>query len=200
MSAKKIKYDYDARDAVRAGVKKLAHVVKVTLGPRGRNVILNKSFGLPKVTKDGVTVAKEIDLQDPHENIGAQMVKEVALKTGDTVGDGTTTATVLAEAIFEQGLRNVTSGASPFSIQRGIDKAVKAVVKQLDREFVERFGKARGRGFAHQWAIFRQVNEESDRKLRLNGYQCGKGVYSVIYSDEKLRRAASNLVKGVRLD
>jgi chaperonin GroEL len=131
MSAKKIKYDYDARDAVRAGVKKLAHVVKVTLGPRGRNVILNKSFGLPKVTKDGVTVAKEIDLQDPHENIGAQMVKEVALKTGDTVGDGTTTATVLAEAIFEQGLRNVTSGASPFSIQRGIDKAVKAVVKQL---------------------------------------------------------------------
>jgi chaperonin GroEL len=131
MSAKKIRYDYDARDAVRAGVKKLTHAVKVTLGPRGRNVILNKSFGPPKVTKDGVTVAKEIDLEDPHENIGAQMVKEVAKKTGDTVGDGTTTATVLAEAIYEQGLRNVTAGASPISIQRGIDKAVKAVVEQL---------------------------------------------------------------------
>ncbi len=133
MSAKKIVYDNDAREAVRAGVKKLAHAVRVTLGPRGRNVVLNKSFGPPKVTKDGVTVAKEIDLPDPHENMGAQMVKEVAKKTGDAAGDGTTTATILAEAIYEQGLRNVAAGASAISLQRGIDKAAKAVVEQLKK-------------------------------------------------------------------
>src|SRR5262245_47577289 len=106
MSAKKIDFDQEAREAIRSGVRKLRRAVQVPLGPRGRNVILEKSFGSPTVTKDGVTVAKEIELQDPYENMGAQMVKEVASKTSETAGDGTTTATVLAEAIFEEGLRN----------------------------------------------------------------------------------------------
>src|SRR6187399_2910537 len=109
MAAKKIAYDIEARDLIRAGVNKLAKAVKVTLGPRGRNVVIQRSFGAPTVTKDGVTVAKEVELQDPYENMGAQMVKEVASKTSDVAGDGTTTATVLAEAIFEQGLKVVTA-------------------------------------------------------------------------------------------
>ena len=109
---------------------KLARAVKVTLGPRGRNVVIEKSFGSPTVTKDGVTVAKEIELEDPYENMGAQMVKEVACKTSDVAGDGTTTATVLAEAIFEEGLKNVTAGATPIGVKRGIDKAVEQVVAQ----------------------------------------------------------------------
>ena len=131
MSAKKISFDQEAREAIRRGVKKLARAVKVTLGPRGRNVILEKSFGPPTVTKDGVTVAKEIELEDSYENMGAQMVKEVASKTSDNAGDGTTTATVLAEAIYDEGLKNVTAGANPISLQRGINKAVKALVGGL---------------------------------------------------------------------
>jgi chaperonin GroEL len=131
MSAKKIAFEHEAREAIRRGVKKLARAVKVTLGPRGRNVILEKSFGAPTVTKDGVTVAKEIELEDSYENMGAQMVKEVASKTSDTAGDGTTTATVLAEAIYDEGLKNVTAGANPISLQRGISQAVKAVVEEL---------------------------------------------------------------------
>ncbi|MCH2579834.1 MAG: chaperonin GroEL [Planctomycetes bacterium] len=131
MSAKKISFDQEAREAIRKGVQKLARAVKVTLGPRGRNVILEKSFGAPTVTKDGVTVAKEIELEDSYENMGAQMVKEVASKTSDNAGDGTTTATVLAEAIYDEGLKNVTAGANPISLQRGINKAVKALVGGL---------------------------------------------------------------------
>jgi chaperonin GroEL len=131
MGAKNILFDQDAREAVRRGVKKLSRAVKVTLGPRGRNVILEKSFGAPTVTKDGVTVAKEIELEDAYENMGAQMVKEVASKTSDNAGDGTTTATLLAEAIYEEGLRNVTAGASPISLQRGIQKGVKAIIAEL---------------------------------------------------------------------
>ena len=133
MAAKKISFDQEAREAIRRGVKKLAKTVKVTLGPRGRNVILEKSFGAPTVTKDGVTVAKEIELEDANENMGAQMVKEVASKTSDAAGDGTTTATVLAESIFEEGLKNVTAGANPILIQRGIQAAAKAVVEELQR-------------------------------------------------------------------
>ncbi|HLU48237.1 MAG TPA: TCP-1/cpn60 chaperonin family protein, partial [Planctomycetota bacterium] len=133
MSAKKIAFEHDARDAIRRGVKKLARAVKVTLGPRGRNVILEKSFGAPTVTKDGVSVAKEIELEDSYENMGAQMVKEVASKTSDTAGDGTTTATVLAEAIYDEGLKNVTAGANPIALQRGIQKAVRAIVEELGR-------------------------------------------------------------------
>ena len=133
MSAKKLAFDVDAREAVRSGVKQLAKAVKVTLGPRGRNVVIEKSFGAPTVTKDGVTVAKEIELEDAYENMGAQMVKSVASKTSDTAGDGTTTATVLAEAIFEEGLKNVTAGASAMALKRGIDKATTALVEELQK-------------------------------------------------------------------
>lgn len=129
--AKEIKFNLQARDGLKRGVDALANAVKVTLGPKGRNVIIEKSFGAPHVTKDGVTVAKEIELEDRVENIGAQMVKEVASKTADVAGDGTTTATVLAQAIFNQGLKNVTAGAAPMDLKRGIDKAVTAVIENL---------------------------------------------------------------------
>ncbi|MFO0876985.1 MAG: chaperonin GroEL [Gemmataceae bacterium] len=131
MAAKQIAFDQEAREAMRRGVSKLARAVKVTLGPRGRNVILQKSFGSPTVTKDGVTVAKEIELEDKYENMGARMVREVASKTSDVAGDGTTTATVLAEAIYNEGLRAVVSGANPMLMKRGIEKAVEDVVAQL---------------------------------------------------------------------
>jgi len=133
MAAKKIAYDVEARAAIREGVRKLARAVKITLGPCGRNVILEKSFGSPTVTKDGVSVAKEIELSDPYENMGAQMVKEVASKTSNVAGDGTTTATILAEAIFEEGLKNITAGANPMQVKRGIDKAVEALVEELKK-------------------------------------------------------------------
>jgi len=129
--AKQMKFDVDARDAMLKGVEKLSRAVKVTLGPKGRNVILDKKYGSPTVTKDGVSVAKEIELEDPFENMGAQMVREVASKTSDIAGDGTTTATVLAEAIYREGLKNVTAGANPMSLKRGIDKAAEALVEAL---------------------------------------------------------------------
>jgi chaperonin GroEL len=133
MSAKRIAYDQEAREAILRGVRKLARAVKVTLGPSGRNVVLEKSFGSPTVTKDGVTVAKEIELEDSYENMGAQMVKEVASKTSSVAGDGTTTATVYAEAIFSEGMKNVGSGANATQIQRGIQSAVEAIVAELAR-------------------------------------------------------------------
>ncbi len=133
MAAKQIAFDQEARDAMRRGIAKLARAVKVTLGPKGRNVILQKSFGSPTVTKDGVTVAKEIELEDKYENMGARMVKEVASKTSDVAGDGTTTATVLAEAIFNEGLRAVVSGANPMLMKRGIEKAVEDIVARLQQ-------------------------------------------------------------------
>ncbi len=133
MPAKRIAFDMEAREAIRRGVNQLARAVAITLGPKGRNVILEKSFGAPTVTKDGVTVAKEIELKDSYENMGAQMVKEVASKTSEVAGDGTTTATVLAEAIFEEGLKNVAAGANPRSLKRGVDKAVTAVVTELGK-------------------------------------------------------------------
>src|SRR6185436_9168933 len=133
MAAKRIAFDQEAREAIRRGVAKLARAVKVTLGPSGRNVVLEKSFGSPTVTKDGVTVAKEIELEDSYENMGAQMVKEVASKTSTVAGDGTTTATVYAEAIFTEGLKNVASGANATQIQRGINLAVEAIVEDLKK-------------------------------------------------------------------
>jgi len=133
MAAKQLIFDENARQTLLRGVTKLAKAVTATLGPKGRNVVLDKKFGSPTVTKDGVTVAKEIELEDPYENMGAQMVREVASKTSDAAGDGTTTATVLAEAIFREGLKYVTSGANPIGIQRGINKAVSAAVDQLDK-------------------------------------------------------------------
>ncbi|TAL45146.1 MAG: molecular chaperone GroEL, partial [Methylovulum sp.] len=131
--AKQLLFDEDARRRMYHGVKTLAEAVKVTLGPRGRNVVLEKKFGSPTITKDGVTVAKEIDLEDPYENLGAQLVKEVAEKTSDNAGDGTTTATVLADAIFREGLKNVTAGANPMALKRGIEKAVAEVTEQLKK-------------------------------------------------------------------
>jgi len=133
MAAKGLLFNEDARRAVLRGVEQLASAVKVTLGPKGRNVVLDKKFGSPVITKDGVTVAKEIELEDPYENMGARMVQEVASKTSDVAGDGTTTATILAECIFKEGLKNVAAGANPMALKRGIDKAVEAVVKELGK-------------------------------------------------------------------
>src|SRR3989475_4478597 len=133
MAAKYLEFNVEARARLKRGVDQLAEAVKVTLGPKGRNVVIDKKFGSPTVTKDGVTVAKEVELPDPVENMGAQMVKEVATKTSDVAGDGTTTATVLAQAIFREGLKNVTSGVNPMAIKRGIDKAVELVIGELKK-------------------------------------------------------------------
>src|SRR5476649_183511 len=141
MAAKELHFNTEARAALKRGVDQLAEAVKVTLGPKGRNVVIDKKFGAPTVTKDGVTVAKEIELSDPLENMGAQMVKEVATKTSDLAGDGTTTATVLAQAIFREGLKNVTAGVNPMALKRGIDSAVSAVVEELKKMSVPTKGK-----------------------------------------------------------
>src|SRR3981081_3600273 len=131
--AKQIVHGEESRQAILRGVNLLAHSVKVTLGPKGRNVVIEKKFGSPTITKDGVTVAKEIDLKDPLENMGAQMVREVASKTSDTAGDGTTTATVLAQAIYREGAKNVAAGANPMDVKRGIEKAVEALAAELKK-------------------------------------------------------------------
>src|SRR5437016_11387544 len=141
MAAKELLFSGDARAKLKKGIDALAEAVKVTLGPKGRNVVIDKKFGSPTITKDGVTVAKEIELSDPIGNMGAQMVKEVATKTSDLAGDGTTTATVLAQAIFREGLKNVTAGANPMELKRGIDRAVAAVVEQLKSISVPTVGK-----------------------------------------------------------
>src|SRR5450631_2362348 len=133
MAAKQLQFDETARKALLRGVEKLSRAVKVTLGPKGRNVVLDKKFGSPTITKDGVTVAKEIELEDPYENMGAQMVREVASKTSDIAGDGTTTATVLAESIYREGLRNVTAGANPMALKRGIELAVARIVARVEK-------------------------------------------------------------------
>src|SRR5690625_1340142 len=133
MAAKEVRFDTDARDRLLRGVNTLANAVKVTLGPKGRNVVLEKSFGAPRITKDGVSVAKEIELSDKFENMGAQMVREVASRTNDEAGDGTTTATVLAQSIVAEGLKAVAAGMNPMDLKRGIDKAVEAVVDELQK-------------------------------------------------------------------
>ncbi len=139
--AKEIIFSDDARNKLYAGVRKLNDAVKVTMGPRGRNVLLQKSFGAPAITKDGVTVAKEIELKDTLENMGASLVREVASKTNDQAGDGTTTATVLAHAIFKEGLRNVTAGANPIEVKRGMDKFSAAVIEELKKSSKKVSGK-----------------------------------------------------------
>src|SRR5713226_6323416 len=131
---KMLKFDEEARRALEAGVNKLADAVKVTLGPKGRNVVLDKKFGAPTITNDGVTIARDVELDDPFENMGAQLVKEVATKTNDVAGDGTTTATVLAQALVREGLRNVAAGASPSALKRGIEAAVAAVVENVKKQ------------------------------------------------------------------
>jgi len=135
--AKMLKFDEDARRALEAGVNALADAVKVTLGPKGRNVVLDKKFGAPTITNDGVSIAREIELEDPFENMGAQLVKEVATKTNDIAGDGTTTATVLAQALVREGLRNVAAGASPLGLKRGIEKAVASAVESIKKQAKE---------------------------------------------------------------
>ena len=145
MGAKELLYGEEARQAVLRGVEQLSRTVKVTLGPKGRNVVLDRKFGSPTVTKDGVTVAKEVELEDPIQNMGAQMVKEVASQTSDVAGDGTTTATVLAHAMVTEGLKNVAAGANPMLLKRGIEKATEAVA-----EAVELAGVAEGEGRGHQ--------------------------------------------------
>ncbi|MBR4722040.1 MAG: chaperonin GroEL, partial [Muribaculaceae bacterium] len=135
--AKEIKFNIAARDELKKGVDALADAVKVTLGPKGRNVIIDKKFGAPHITKDGVTVAREVELEDSFQNMGAQLVKEVASKTGDDAGDGTTTATVLAQAIITEGLKNVAAGANPMDVKRGIDKAVAVVVAKIKEQAQE---------------------------------------------------------------
>src|SRR6202166_3376336 len=141
MATKSLEFNTEARSRLKRGVDQLAEAVKVTLGPKGRNVVIDKKFGSPTVTKDGVTVAKEIELEDPIENMGAQMVKEVATKTSDLAGDGTTTATILAQAIFREGLKSVTAGVNPMALKRGIEKAVESVVEELKRISVPTAGR-----------------------------------------------------------
>src|SRR6266511_188974 len=141
MAAKQLQFDENARHTLLRGIEKLAKAVKATLGPSGRNVILDKKFGSPTITKDGVTVAKEIELEDPYENMGAQLVREVASKTNDVAGDGTTTATVLAEALVVEGMRYVTAGGNPIAVKRGIDLAVAKAVEEIKKSSIPVAGK-----------------------------------------------------------
>jgi chaperonin GroEL len=194
--AKLIEYDADARSGLKAGVDKLANAVKVTLGPKGRNVVLEKKFGAPTVTKDGVTVAKEIELDDPTENMGAQMVREVATKTSDVAGDGTTTATVLAQAIYREGLKNVTAGANPMDLKRGIDTAITKVVEYL--KSVSR--DVEGRTDIAQVGAISANNDESVGNLIADAMEkVGKdGVITV--EDAKGTETALDVVEGMQFD
>src|SRR5881296_2859445 len=176
MAAKYLEFNTEARSRLKRGVDQLAEAVKVTLGPKGRNVVIDKKFGSPTITKDGVTVAKEIDLKDPLENMGAQMVREVASKTSDTAGDGTTTATVLAQAIYREGSKNVTAGANPMEIKKGIELAVKAAVDAVDKlaKPVE------GKDIAHVGTISANNDEEIGRIISEAMEKVGKdGVITV---------------------
>ncbi len=196
MPAKKIAFDQEARAAIRSGVRKLAKAVKVTLGPRGRNVVIEKKFGAPTITKDGVTVAKEIELEDAWENMGAQMVKEVASKTSDVAGDGTTTATLLAEAIFEEGLKNVVAGADPMALKRGIDRAVAAVVEELKKMSTPVKGK---KEIAQVGAIAANNDREIGDKLADAMEKVGKdGVITV--EEGKSLETTVDLVEGMQFD
>src|SRR5437868_2082328 len=193
--AKRITYSEEARQAILRGVNKLADAVKVTLGPKGRNVVIEKKFGSPTITKDGVTVAKEIELADPLENMGAQMVREVASKTSDVAGDGTTTATVLAQAIYREGSKNVTAGANPMEIKRGIELAVKAAVEAIDKlaKPVE------GKDIAHVGTISANNDEEIGRIISEAMEKVGKdGVITV----EEARGLETTLevVEGMQFD
>ncbi len=196
MSAKKIIFDHEALETIKFGVKQLADAVKVTLGPRGRNVIIQKSFGSPTITKDGVSVAKEIELSDHMENIGAQMVKAVASKTSDVAGDGTTTATVLAEAIFVEGLKNVTAGANAMALKRGIDKAVEAVVKKLKEMSIP----VKGRKEIEQVATVASNYDTEVGKIIADAMEkVGKdGVITV--EDGKSLQTEANWIEGMQFD
>jgi chaperonin GroEL len=196
MAAKELEFNTEARARLKKGVDKLAEAVRVTLGPRGRNVVLDRKFGSPTVTKDGVTVAKEIELEDAVENMGAQMVKEVATKTSDLAGDGTTTATVLAQAIFREGLKNVTAGANPMSIKRGIDKAVEQVVQELKNLSTETKGK---KEIAQVGAISANNDEEIGNLIADAMEKVGKdGVITV--EEAKGLETTLETVEGMQFD
>ncbi len=196
MAAKDLIFDVDARAKLKNGVDALAEAVKVTLGPKGRNVVIDKKFGSPTVTKDGVTVAKEVELSDPVENMGAQMVKEVATKTSDEAGDGTTTATVLAQAIFRQGLKNVTAGANPMALKRGIDKAVEALVAELKTLSVPTSGK---KDIAQVGTISANSDSEIGKLIAEAMEKVGKeGVITV--EEAKSLDTALEVVEGMQFD
>ncbi len=196
MAAKKIIYGHDASEAIKTGIKKLAQAVKVTLGPKGRNVILEKSFGSPVVVNDGVTVAKEIELEDPYEDMGAKMVKEAASKTNDTVGDGTSTATLLAEAIYEEGLKNITAGANPVDIKHGIEKAVDALTKELTRMSIKVSGK---KEIAQIATIAGNNDAEIGNQIADAMEKVGKeGVITV--EEGKSLQTTVNVVEGMQFD
>ena len=171
MAAKEVKFSGDARDRMLRGVDILANAVKVTLGPKGRNVVLDKSFGAPRITKDGVTVAKEIELEDKFENMGAQMVREVAQKTNDLAGDGTTTATVLAQAIIKEGAKSVAAGMNPMDLKRGIDIAVTAVVKDIEKRAKKVWFLGGSRPGWHRLVERRQQYRSDDRQGDAEGRQ-----------------------------
>ena len=195
--AKEIKFDIEARDLLKKGVDELANAVKVTLGPKGRNVIIEKKFGAPQITKDGVTVAKEIELADPYENMGAQLVKEVASKTGDDAGDGTTTATVLAQSIIAVGLKNVTAGANPMDLKRGIDKAVTAVVadiKSQAHEVDDDFNKI------EQVATVSANNDASIGKLIADAMKKVKKEGVITIEEAKGMETTIEIVEGMQFD
>ena len=195
--SKIIKFDVDARDHLKKGVDALANAVKVTLGPKGRNVVIDKKFGAPQITKDGVTVAKEIELSDPFENMGAQMVKEVASKTGDDAGDGTTTATVLAQSIIQVGLKNVTAGANPMDLKRGIDKAVIAVVASLKKQS-KKIGEDSNQ--IQQVASISANNDETIGKLIAEAMKKVKKEGVITVEEAKGTETTVEVVEGMQFD
>src|SRR5947209_18318387 len=193
--AKDIVYREDARSAILKGVNALADAVKVTLGPKGRNVVLDKKFGSPTITKDGVTVAKEIDLKDPMENLGARMVREVASKTSDVAGDGTTTATVLAQAIYREGIKSVTAGANPMELKQGIDKAVAGVVEELKKLSKP----VKGKMIAQVGTISANNDEEIGKIIAKAMEKVGKdGVITV--EEARTIETVLDVVEGMRFD
>ncbi len=196
MAAKKIIYGHDASEAIKKGVKKLAQAVKVTLGPKGRNVVIEKGFGSPVVINDGVTVAKEIELEDPYEDMGAKMVIEAASKTNDMVGDGTSTATLLAEAIFEEGIKNITAGANPVDIKHGIEKSIDALTKELTRISIKISGK---KEIAQVATIAANNDEEIGNQIADAMEKVGKdGVITV--EEGKSLSTSVDLVEGMQFD
>ncbi len=195
--AKDIKFNIDARDMLKKGVDQLADAVKVTLGPKGRNVVIEKKFGAPQITKDGVTVAKEIELEDKFENTGAQLVKSVASKTGDDAGDGTTTATILTQAIVTEGLKNVTAGANPMDLKRGIDKAVKAVV-----DFIKESSEQVGDNYdkIEQVATVSANNDAEIGKLLADAMRKVSKDGVITIEESKSRDTSIGVVEGMQFD
>ena len=195
--AKEIKFDTDARELLKKGVDQLANAVKVTLGPKGRNVIIEKKFGAPQITKDGVTVAKEVELEDHFENTGAKLVKSVASKTGDDAGDGTTTATILTQSIVNVGLKNVTAGANPMDLKRGIDKAVAAVVEYI-KDHAEQVGDNYDK--IEQVATVSANNDPEIGKLIADAMRKVSKDGVITIEESKSRDTYTNVVEGMQFD